>query len=300
MSDLLSSPWHWFILIVSLVNIFACWWLLNWSAKTKVHSDDGTTGHVWDEDLQELNNPLPRWWLILFHLTIGFALLYLFLYPGLGNYKGSLNWTQESQLEEAMQASSVRSTELQEFWKSMDIETLATNATAMQTGERLYSHYCAMCHGADARGATGYPNLTDKVWLWGKDLKSIEHTIREGRQAAMPAWDSQLNEQELNSLAIYVQSLSNRAPESEITAQGEIQYKKYCIACHGVEGKGMQALGSPDLTNDIWLYGGDLDAISHSIKYGRNGVMPPQQGLMNEYEIKLLTAYIRSMQLEQE
>lgn len=295
-SDLFSSPWHWFVVIVVLANIFACWWLLRWSSKTTVHSDDGTTGHVWDEDLQEYNNPLPRWWLILFHVSIVVGLGYLVLYPGLGNFAGKLGWTQVGEMEASLQKHSVKAQELQAFWNKMSPEELSTNSTAMQTGGRLFSHYCAMCHGSDAKGTKGYPDLTDNVWLWGEDINSIEATIRHGRIAAMPAWGTQLNESEITAVASYTQHLSGKSVDEALVNQGKEQYQKNCLACHGSEGKGMQALGAPDLTNDNWLYGSDLKSLEHTIKNGRTGVMPPQESLMSDYEIKLLTAYIYSFQ----
>ena len=296
----LDNYWHWFVIIFVFLNIFACWWLLRWSSQTKVDSHDNTTGHIWDGDLQELNNPLPRWWLILFHMTIVFALAYLFFYPGLGNYKGSLDWTQENQLEQVMQANAVKAESLQTFWNKMDIETLANNASALDTGTRMYAQYCAMCHGSDAKGAKGYPNLTDNVWLWGSDLAAIETTIRSGRHAVMQAWKDQYTATEISALATYSQSLSGRKTDAELTAQGKVLFSKTCVACHGMQGKGLQALGAPDLTNNVWLYGSDLASIEHTIREGRNGVMPAQESLMSEYELKVLTAYIYHLKQESE
>jgi cytochrome c oxidase cbb3-type subunit 3 len=301
MADFNSDFWHWYIAILTIISILACVWLLRWM--TTGHKKTDTvedTGHVWDGDLTELNNPLPRWWLGLFYITIVFSAFYLLLYPGLGTFRGILDWTSEGAYEEEVAAMDAKVGPLFARYQQTSILDLTKDETALKVGERLYANYCTTCHGSDARGARGYPNLRDGDWLWGGTPAEIETTIMQGRQAAMPAWEAVLGgERGVDEVAQYVLSLSGRATISELAAQGKTKYEMFCVACHGADGTGNTALGAPNLTDNTWLYGGSLTRISESIAKGRNGKMPAQGEFLGEAKVHLLAAYIYSLSQQQ-
>ncbi len=293
---MLDSFWHWFVIIGSIANILACWWLLRWSAKTKVNqTSNNTTGHVWDEDLQELNNPLPRWWLGLFYISIVFALAYLFFYPGLGNYKGSLGWTQVSQLEENIAAAESEIAETQKFWNDYSNEDLATNRSVLETGKRIFANNCAMCHGSGGQGATGYPNLADADWQWGQNFDQLVDIITNGRTAAMMPWIASLGEDGVKEVSAYVRKLGGLEHDATTAEAGMAHYNKTCIGCHGPTGNGLQALGAPNLTDKYWLYGSDDETLYETIAKGRRGQMPAHKDLLNKYRIRAVTAYVMSL-----
>jgi cytochrome c oxidase cbb3-type subunit 3 len=301
MADFNSDFWHWYIAILTIISILACVWLLRWM--TTGHKKTDTvedTGHVWDGDLTELNNPLPRWWLGLFYITIVFSAFYLLLYPGLGKFSGILNWTSQGAYEEEVAAMDAKVGPLFTRYQQTSILDLTKDETALKVGERLYANYCTTCHGSDARGARGYPNLRDGDWLWGGTPAEIKTTIMQGRQAAMPAWEAVLGgERGVDEVAQYVLSLSGRATISELAAQGKTKYEMFCVACHGADGTGNTALGAPNLTDNTWLYGGSLTRISESIAVGRNGKMPAQGEFLGEAKVHLLSAYIYSLSQQQ-
>ncbi len=290
----MSLFWSVFIIVLVLGNIFACWWLIRWTAKPRkgeVASHE-TTGHVWDGDLTEYNNPMPRWWLWLFYITIVFGLIYLALFPGLGNFKGLLGWSQYGQYEEEVAAAAERFEPLYASYAQTPIPELAENAEAMATAGRLFANNCATCHGSDGRGARGYPNLADADWQWGGNPEDIVHTLVNGRRAAMPAFGAALDESALEATAAYVYSLNGREAPARLVSQGKQQYQTLCVACHGVEGKGNPLLGAPNLTDEIWLYGGSLDAITQTLLNGRNGQMPAFAETLGEDRIHLVSAYV--------
>jgi cytochrome c oxidase cbb3-type subunit 3 len=301
MADFNSDFWHWYIAILTIISILACVWLLRWM--TTGHKKTDTvedTGHVWDGDLTELNNPLPRWWLGLFYITIVFSAFYLLLYPGLGKFSGILGWTSQGAYEEEVAAMDAKVGPLFTRYQQTSILDLTKDETALKVGERLYANYCTTCHGSDARGARGYPNLRDGDWLWGGTPAEIKTTIMQGRQAAMPAWEAVLGgERGVDEVAQYVLSLSGRATISELAAQGKTKYEMFCVACHGADGTGNTALGAPNLTDNTWLYGGSLTRISESIAVGRNGKMPAQGEFLGEAKVHLLSAYIYSLSQQQ-
>ena len=292
---MLGSFWHWLVIIGSIANILACWWLLRWSARTKVNSDNDTTGHVWDEDLQELNNPLPRWWLGLFYITIVFALVYLLLYPGLGNFKGSLGWTQESQLVEQTAQAETKIAETQKFWNEYSNEDLMGNRLVLETGKRIFANNCAMCHGSGGQGAIGYPNLTDGDWQWGQNFDQLVDIITNGRTAMMMPWKATLGEQGVKEVSAYVRKLGGLEHNADAAEMGKSYYNKTCIGCHGATGGGLQALGAPNLTDKYWLYGSDEAALYETIANGRKGQMPAHKDLLNSYRIRAVTAYVMSL-----
>ncbi|MEM1079993.1 MAG: cytochrome-c oxidase, cbb3-type subunit III [Pseudomonadota bacterium] len=296
----MSSFWHWYIVLITSGTILATAWFLVWSSRIKVNAaqeDDGreTTGHVWDGDLKELNNPLPRWWMGLFWITIVFSVMYLVLYPGLGRYQGLLGWSQESQYDEEMVVARAAFEQRFAPLAALDLEQLASNPEAVQIGRNLYAHNCSTCHGTDARGAVGYPNLTDQHWIWGGEPDQVLTSIVNGRQAVMPPWGDVLGDDGVLRTAIYVQQLAGQTVDATMAAAGEVHYNQVCVACHGAQGEGNPLLGAPNLTAGIYTYGGDLYSIQHTIRYGRAGVMPAQLDLLGETRTRLVAAYILSL-----
>jgi cytochrome c oxidase cbb3-type subunit 3 len=253
-------------------------------------------GHVWDEDLEELNNPLPGWWLKLFYITMVFGLIYLALFPGLGSFPGLLGWTSHGQYEREMDVADATYGPLFTRYREMSIPAVAADPEARKMGERLFVTYCAACHGSDARGARGFPNLRDNDWLYGGSPEQIEQTILYGRNGVMPAWQDALGgKQGVADVVQYVLSLSGRNVDQAAAARGKVKFQTFCVACHGADGKGNQAIGAPNLTDNIWLYGGSEKAITETIAKGRNGKMPAQKDTLGEDKVHLLAAYVYSL-----
>ena len=298
MADFTSSFWNWFIAVPTVIGILVLFWLNRKMTTPRRGRQETTktTGHVWDEDLRELNNPLPRWWLNMFYITLVFGLAYLVLYPGLGTFAGMLRWSQQDQYERELAAANQRYGELYEKYLREQLTVLAANPDAVKTGERLFVNYCASCHGSDARGAPGYPNLRDGDWLWGGYPQAIEFTILNGRQAAMPAWGQVLGQDGVANVAEYVLSLSGKRTVNEsAVAEGKAKFQQLCVACHGPEGKGNSALGAPNLTDDVWLYGGSQRVVMETIERGRSGRMPAHEDFLGEAKVHLLAAYVYSL-----
>jgi len=301
MADFNSEFWHWYITILTILSILACLWLLRLMTKGFKKSDKvEDTGHVWDGDLTELNNPLPRWWLGLFYITIVFSGFYLLLYPGLGKFEGILGWTSQGAYEEEVAKMEAQVGPLFERYQNTSILDLTKDETALKVGARLYINYCSTCHGSDARGARGFPNLRDGDWIWGGTPADIKTTIMHGRQAAMPAWEAALGgERGVDEVAQYILSLSGRATITELASKGKAKFEIFCVACHGADGKGNTAIGAPNLTDDTWLYGGSLTRISESVAKGRSGKMPAQGDFLGEAKVHLLSAYVYSLSQQQ-
>ncbi len=293
---MINSFFNWWVIVITLVNIFACYWLIKWTMKSRPDESAAgeATGHTWD-GLQELNNPLPKWWLWLFYFTIIFSLAYLVIYPGLGNFKGTLGWTSHNQYDGEVQESDKKYGPIFAAFAAKSIPELSQDAEALKAGERLYSNYCAQCHGADARGNTGFPNLSDNDWLWGGQPEQIKATIMNGRNGVMPSWAAPLGEQGVENVANYVQSLSGRDVDAASAEAGKAQFNTLCVACHGLDGKGNQALGAPNLTDNIWLHGGSAGRIKKTIAGGKNGVMPAHSEFLGNDKSHLLAAYIYSL-----
>jgi cytochrome c oxidase cbb3-type subunit III len=295
MSEFSSGFWDVYIAVITVVSIVACAVFLKSQSVRKVSGEAETTGHVWDEDLGEYNNPLPRWWSWLFYLTIFFSLGYLVLYPGLGSWKGLLGWSQVAQLEAEVKRAEQRFGPMYEKFAATEIGELIKNPEALATGQRLFLNHCAQCHASDARGTRGFPNLADNDWLWGGDPKSIRTSISDGRNGIMPPFAAALGENGVKDVAHYVMSLSGRATDSIRVARGKPVFAANCAACHGADGKGNRALGAPNLTNKVWLHGAGEDSILETIGKGRNSQMPAHKGLLSEAKIHLLAAYVYSL-----
>ncbi len=293
----MSSFWSWWITIIAVGNILACYWLIKWASKPQPGeaATGDVTGHKWDETLEEYNNPLPRWWLWMFYATILFGLVYLYLYPGLGNWKGYLGWTSHGQYEKEMEQAKAKYDPIFAAFASKPIPDLAQDPAALKVGERLFLNYCANCHGSTATGAPGFPNLTDNDWLWGGDPQTIKTTILDGRSGAMPAWGEILGPDKVDKVAEYVLSLSGRSHDAEKAAEGKAIFQTNCVACHGPDGKGNPALGAPNLTDNVWLYGGSPGTIRQTITHGRNGHMPAHRQFLGENKVHVLAAYVYSL-----
>jgi cytochrome c oxidase cbb3-type subunit 3 len=293
----MTSGWSVFIVLVTLFNILGCLWLVRWTSRPKVAGEKigggAETGHVWDTDLREYNNPLPRWWLWLFYLTLAFSLVYLVLYPGLGSFKGIKGWTQDGQYEQEKSAAEARAAAYLAPFATMTIPQLAADPKAMSTAGNLFQVNCAQCHGSDGGGARGFPNLADRNWQWGGDADSVVATIANGRVAAgMIAWGPVLGEQGVGKVVAYLQKLSGQQHDAALAAEGEQLFVTTgCIGCHGMDGKGMAALSAPDLTDDIWLYGGDAATLEETVSKGRAGQMPAFDDRLGAERVRLLAAY---------
>ncbi len=295
MSDFTSEFWSWFIIAIVGGGIVWLFYLLR--GNDKVPGEPGVpTGHVWDENLQEFNNPLPRWWSIMFYITIFFAIGYLILYPGMGSYKGLLGWTEVGEYEQEVAAAEEKYGPIFAQFEQTAIPELAKDPAAMKAGERLFVTYCAVCHGSDARGAPGFPNLRDGDWLYGGAPEQIEATILHGRNGVMPAWEAPLGgEAGVNMVATYVMSLSGREVDEKLAAEGKVKFDMFCVACHLEGGKGNQALGAPNLSDNIWLYGGSPRTIKETIAKGRSGRMPAHNEFLGTAKSHILAAYIYSL-----
>jgi cytochrome c oxidase cbb3-type subunit 3 len=297
MADFTSPFWSWFIAVVTLVGIVSMFVLNRWMAEPRRRAGEKPKpmGHVWDEDLQELNNPLPKWWLNLFYITLVFGLGYLVLYPGLGSFAGALGWSQLDQYHREMQAADKQFGPLYEKYSRANLTALATDREALKTGERLFITYCTGCHGSDARGGPGYPNLRDSDWLWGGEPEAVKASILNGRTGVMPAWGAALGPEGVSNVAEYVLSLSGKRVNESAAVAGKEKFQQLCVACHGPEGKGNPALGAPNLTDNVWLYGGSQKTVMESIEKGRSGRMPAHAEFLGEAKAHLLAAYVYSL-----
>jgi cytochrome c oxidase cbb3-type subunit 3 len=294
MSDFFSGGWSVFVAAATVVGLIFCVVLLIIAARRRVIGtvDDNTTGHVWDEDLRELNNPLPRWWMGLFVITVLFSVAYLFLYPGLGSFGGSLKWTSTGQYEAEEAKARAALTTLYARFNAMDEKQLAADEQAMGIGERLFVNNCAACHGSDARGSKGFPNLTDADWLWGGSFADIQKTIAEGRVGAMPPMAEAVGGGEnVRNVAHYVLSLAG-SPHDNVAAQLGRSKFAACAACHGMDGKGNPALGAPNLTDKVWLHGWGEEAIAAMVNGGKTNAMPAHASRLTPEQVRVLAAYV--------
>jgi len=283
-----------YVVVIVLGSILACAVLLYMQGKAKF-TPGKTMGHVWDETLEEYNNPMPKWWSWLFVITVIFALVYLALYPGLGNFKGVLGWTSVGQYNAERERMDATVQPMYAKYQGMDVKALAADKQAMETGKRLYLTYCMQCHGADGRGAKGFPNLTDGDWLYGGEPEQIKQTIAEGRMGVMPA-HAQLGADTIKDLANYVRSLSGLPNDSVRAAKGKEAFTSAgCVGCHGMDAKGMQAIGAPNLTDKVWLYGSSEATITETIANGRQNKMPAWKAFLGDAKDHVLTAYVYSL-----
>lgn len=297
MADFTSGFWSGYITLLTLLGIFGCAILLWAQSKCKVNIGDAkdTTGHVWDEGLSELNNPMPSWWMWLFYITIVFSLAYLVLYPGLGSFAGKLGWKSTGQYQEELKKADAEYGPLFDKYLKQDLKTVAADPQAHAIGERLFLTYCSQCHGSDARGNKGFPNLTDKDWLYGGTPETIKTTIMGGRNGQMPSMAQALgSDKDVENVAHYVLSLSGSTHDPIKASFGKEKFGA-CAACHGADAHGNQMIGSANLTDKIWLYGGSVETIMETIRKGRNNVMPSFKDFLGEPKVHVLAAYVWSL-----
>jgi cytochrome c oxidase cbb3-type subunit 3 len=271
-------------------------WLLYATSKKKIDNkdEDNTTGHVWDEDLTEYNNPLPRWWLWLFVITIVFSGAYLYAYPGLGNYQGSLNWSQEGQYKENQVKLMASRNEIYSSFIDKPINELIQDPSALKIGQKLFAMNCSQCHGSDAEGAIGFPNLADNDWNYGGEYEDIKTSITDGRIGQMPPFASILQDDGVKQVAAYIRSFNDKNQNKRLIEQGQDKFKMLCSSCHGDDAMGLDEFGAPNLTDNIWLHGSD-DVIESVLTKGLNGNMPAHKHLLDENSIKLVSAFVYSL-----
>lgn len=295
MADFNDQFWNLFIVAVTLASILGLYLLIVWMSEGRPPEKIETTGHVWDEDLEDLNNPMPRWWLNMFLITLVWGVFYLVLYPGLGTNQGVLEWSEVGQYKQEVATADEHYGPLYAQFAEQSIAQLAKEPEALEVGERLYATYCTGCHGSDAGGGPGYPNLRDDNWQWGGTPEAIETTILQGRNAAMPPWKDALGEDGVRQVAQYVMSLSGREVDQEMAAAGKQKYAELCVACHQANGSGNMVLGAPNLSDDVWLYGGSQAAIEKTLSLGRNGQMPAFEDFLGKDKVHVLAAYVYSL-----
>ena len=317
----MTSFWSIWVIVLTLACLAIIFGLLLWNLKNYTGVKEGEScGHEFD-GIEELNNPLPKWWTYMFFATFIWSVYYLAAYPGLGNWEGLGKWTSSNQgitslaeskeateqalangenvqLDQEFIAADERFGPIFESFAKQDIETLVKDEKALEIGQRLFSQNCAQCHGSDARGGQGFPNLTDNDWLYGGTPDKIKETLLYGRVAAMPPWGDALGEQGIKEMTAHVLSLSGRTVNQKDAAAGAAKFAM-CAACHGADGKGSVAhnlpFGAPNLTDNIWLYGGSKRAVEETLRNGRAGVMPAWKDILGEDKVHLLTAYVYSL-----
>ena len=297
MSDFYNNGWSIFIIVATVLGLLGCLWLLFVASKRQPMAADNSTGHVFDEDLVEMNNPLPRWWAILFVLTVVFAFGYVAVYPGLGSLPGELGWTSRNQLEADNRAANAAMAKVYAQFKGVPAAVLSHDPKAMATGERLFINNCAACHGSDAKGSKGFPNLTlsGSARLTSGEPEAIEATITNGRQGMMPVMAAAVGSAEdVRNVANYVLSLSGSPHDPIAAAAGKPKFA-VCAACHGADGKGNQTIGAPNLTDKVWLHGWGVDAIVAMVTNGKTNVMPAQGGRLTPEQIHVLASYVWSL-----
>ncbi len=295
MSDFFSSGWSIFIALATLAGLVACLVLLAFASRRQPMAQDNSTGHVFDGDLVEMNNPLPMWWVVLFVLTVVFAFGYVYAFPGLGSTPGSLGWTSRGELEADQARAAETTAKVLTAYVGQPAEALARDARAMAIGQRLFINNCAACHGSDARGSKGFPNLTDTDWLHGGTPEKIEETITLGRTGVMPPMAAAVGSAaDVHDVANYVLSLSGDPHNAIMASAGRTKFA-VCAACHGPDGKGNQAIGAPNLTDKISLHGWGEAAIVDMVEHGKTNVMPAQAGRLTPAQIHLLASYVWSL-----
>lgn len=295
MESQFTSPfWSFYIIGIIVVSFLGLAWLLLSQNKMKVTKDkDGkplTMGHEWD-GIEEYNNPLPRWWYLLFWGTMLFGIGYFIAYPGAGDFKGLLNWTSHKQYDEEVAKAEATYMPMYKKYAAMPVEQVAQDKEAMTIGKNLFDTYCIQCHGSDAKGSRGFPNLTDTDWLYGGTPEKIHESIANGRLGVMASWGPILGEEGVRDAANYVMSLSGKDHNAESAARGKVHFDTNCVSCHGPDGRGTLGM-APNLTDDVWLWGGTEKAISETITGGRNNQMPTWSGFLGEEKLHLLTSYV--------
>ena len=304
----MSNAWSWYVIVLVAINIGGCAWLLWWTARRRPGDPrPEETSHIWDGDITEYNKPLPKWWINLFWITIVFGLAYLAWYPGFGAFAGYAGWSSQAEHDRQKAADDARLEATFAPYQGRPIDQLAGDPTAIKLGRSIFNNTCATCHGSSAQGAIGYPNLADDIWQWGDTPDAVLATVLDGREGVMPEWGTVLTgiggENAVDYVVAYVRTLSQ--PEGALrndymAAQGQSLYDGVCVACHGVDGKGNQTMGAPDLTDDYWMYGDSKESLRQTVANGRHGSMPAHRALLGETRARLAAAYVWSLSKGQE
>ncbi|MCP5334959.1 MAG: cytochrome-c oxidase, cbb3-type subunit III [Oceanospirillaceae bacterium] len=293
----LSPFWHFWVAAIVIGTMVACFVLLHLTRKGQVNNEttDQTTGHAYD-GIEELDNPLPKWWYMMFAGTIVFGFIYIAIY-GVGNWTGLSNWSSHGQWEKEVATFNEKTAPYYAEMNAKSVEELSKDPAALETGKRLFQSNCAVCHGSTAEGALGFPNLTDNDWLYGGAGDTIKTTILGGRNGAMPARGLMptMTDAQVSDIVAFLMSKSERVAEAGDKANGEALFAQACSACHGADAKGNQMVGAPNLTDNIWLYGGSEAQITFTIKNGRSGVMPAWAERLGEDKVHVLAAYVYSL-----
>lgn len=289
-----SDFWAGYIVVITGVTFVALVWFV-----ANVYfspADDAEIEHqVWDHDLREGNAPAPIWWFWLIFSLMVVSVVYLLLYPGLGNYNGVLEWSQGGEVESSRAAYVASFGDERARIAATEIDVLAGDPAMVAAGRRVYTVHCAACHGTEAEGqASLFPDLTDEHWQWGATAAAIEETIRSGRTAVMPPLLAALGEDSVAGLARYVVALNDGTAADSVHDAARTQFAALCGACHGADATGNTVLGAPDLTAGAWTYGGGFDQIFRSIAEGRTGQMPAFGDKLDTTQIRLLGAWLRA------
>jgi cytochrome c oxidase cbb3-type subunit 3 len=292
-NDFIGNFWSLYIIVITLVGVIGCGVFL-WMQGSVKYNPGQTTGHVWDETLAEYSNPLPNWWRWMFYITVVFALVYLAIYPGLGAINGKFDWTMRSQYDAEMKKADEQYAPIFNKFLKQDIMTVAANPEAKEMGQRLFLTYCAQCHGSDAKGGKGFPNLTDSDWLWGGTPDRIKETITKGRDAVMTPKGTKpdMDAEQVKDVVHYVRSLSGLSSDSIRVQRGKELFPQACAACHGPEAKGNADAGYPNLTDKTWLYGSAEAEMIDGVTKGRINRMPAWGDFLGEAKVHLLAAYV--------
>lgn len=294
MSDFINGFWNAYVIVLVAASLLFCCFIVL-ANRSEAPKQVELHGHVWDETLAEWNNPLPRWWVGLFWITIVFAVVYLAFYPGLGNLGGNFGWSSKGQYDKEIADANAKYSPIFDKYKGQDLKAVAADRDANAMGERMFLTYCSQCHGSDAKGAKGFPNLTDGDWLYGGEPEQIKTSIMEGRQGAMPPFGQVLDADKVKDVANYVRSLSGLAADSVRVQRGKESFMSTCAACHGPDGKGNQMIGAPNLTDGTWLYGSAEATIMETVTKGRGNRMPAHKDFLGESKVHLLAAYVYSL-----
>lgn len=287
----MTSFWSGWVIVLTAITLIGITWILFANRQRDRRSSERTTGHQYD-GIEEFDNPLPAWWFWMFTITIVWGVGYLIMYPGLGNFAGVLGWTQVEQHDREVAAAEEKYRAMRDRYLAMPVEEIAADPAVRKMGQRMFGISCAQCHGSDAKGSFGFPNLTDDDWIYGGTPEAIKATLVNGRRAAMPGWQAILGDSGISEATAYVLSLNGREADPAQVAAGETHFQTYCAACHGMDGTGNPALGAPNLTNGVWLYGGSAEQIATTLRLGRNGVMPAFGDTLTEDKIHILTAWV--------
>jgi len=287
----MTSFWSLWIIVLTTITFVGITWILFANRKQEQRKTERTTGHVAD-GIEEYDNPLPAWWFYMFVMTIVWGVGYLVIYPGMGNYPGLIGWTQVSQHDKEVAAADEKYRVMRDRYLALPVAEIASDPAVRKMGMRMFANNCAQCHGGDARGSYGFPNLADNDWLYGGTPADIKQTLVAGRQAAMPAWKGVIPEQGITDVTAYLLSLNGREAKAGKVEAGKQVFETYCVACHGADAGGNIAMGAPNLKDGIWLYGGSEEQIGHTLRSGRNGKMPAFADTLSEDKIHILAAYV--------